>query len=187
MVTIAPSVSDGRTTTKGAPSERASAATVRGRSELLKTSTARERFMSALVGTAWTWRGSRGGSRTATRCTGGRGGAGAGSAGTGTSSATGSASSRRGGVAARAQPRQQRAAALAAALADSELLGGHALADPALVGGARRAQLAHVAARAAGEEDGGRLAAQQRATADVALQDRLVGGDLTGRHQDRRP
>ena len=54
MVTIEPSVSDGRTTTNGAPSERDSAATVRGRSEPLKTSTARARFMSALVGTAWT-------------------------------------------------------------------------------------------------------------------------------------
>src|SRR5690606_21122708 len=78
--TIEPSVDDGRTTTKGAPSDRATPATVRGCVDALKSSTARERFMSAFVGTAWTWRDSRR-STGAGRATGGEGaGAGAPSA-----------------------------------------------------------------------------------------------------------
>jgi hypothetical protein len=48
-----------------------------------------------------------------------------------------------------------------------------ALADPALVGGARRAQLAHHPARAARQEDVGLLAAKQRPTADVAVDRRV--------------
>ena len=54
--TIEPSVAEGRTTTSGAPSDRATPETVRGCAVPLNSSTARARFRSAFVGTAWTWR-----------------------------------------------------------------------------------------------------------------------------------
>src|SRR5436190_120228 len=47
------SASPGRTVTPGAPRERATPATVRGCSEALNSSTARDDFISPLVGTAW--------------------------------------------------------------------------------------------------------------------------------------
>src|SRR5829696_7950155 len=52
----------GRTDTAGGPSDRATPPTVRTWSEPLKTSRARSILSSAFVGTARTWRGSRGGS-----------------------------------------------------------------------------------------------------------------------------
>ena len=51
-----PSVIAGRTLTTGAPSERATPATVRGCWLALKSSIARATFMSAFVGIAWTTR-----------------------------------------------------------------------------------------------------------------------------------
>src|SRR5262249_23491041 len=78
-----------------------------------------------------------------------------------------------------AQARQQRARApVVGARADGGVV--QALADPALVGRALGAQLADVAPRAAREEDLGLLAAQQRAAADVA-------GDDRGARADRLP
>jgi hypothetical protein len=67
---------------------------------------------------------------------------------------------------------QQRAPALAAAVADRERV-REPLADPALVGGARRAQVAHEPARAARDEGLGLLAAQHRAAADVTGDGRM--------------
>ncbi len=85
IVTTLPSVADGRTATIGAPSERATPATVRGCELALKRSSARAIFRSALVGTACTLRGSRGGA------SGSRGG-GAGRGATGASWAGGAES-----------------------------------------------------------------------------------------------
>src|SRR5215217_3079824 len=57
------------------------------------------------------------------------------------------------------------------------------LADPALVLGAGRAQVADLATGAAGQERLGVLAAEQRAAADVAGQVFLVGADVAGASQ----
>src|SRR4051794_27691543 len=54
------------------------------------------------------------------------------------------------------------------------------LANPALVLRARRAEVAHHAPLAAGEEVLGVLAAQQRAPADVAGDIELVGANVAG-------
>ena len=57
-----------------------------------------------------------------------------------------------------------------------------ALADPALVHRARRAQLADVAPLARVQEDVGALAAQQRAPADRARDGHVLRGDLARSH-----
>ncbi len=62
MCTTPGLASSGRTATPGAPSERATPATVRRCSEALKTSTAAAMRCSSPVGMACTWRGSRAGS-----------------------------------------------------------------------------------------------------------------------------
>ena len=66
-MTTLPSVADGRTVTSGAPSERATPATVRRCGEALKSSSARAIFSPAFVGTAWTERWSRGGTVSGSR------------------------------------------------------------------------------------------------------------------------
>jgi hypothetical protein len=80
-------------------------------------------------------------------------------------------------LAPRAQPVDEPRAALVARAAQRQLVGA-GLADPALVLRAGRAQLADLAARAAGEERLRALAAQQRAPADVAGDVLLVGADV---------
>src|SRR5829696_795154 len=92
-----------------------------------------------------------------------------------------------GPLAARAQAVQERApAALAARMAQRES-GAAGLADPALVLGARGAQLADLAPLAGREEVLGVLAAQESAPADVAGDVLLVGLDVRcAGHADRR-
>src|SRR4051812_16135670 len=87
-------------------------------------------------------------------------------------------------VAAAAQPREQTArAAVVRAGADGRAV--EALADPALVRGALRAQLADVALLAPGQEDVRGLPRQQRAPAHVAVDDGSVRADRLPRHGDR--
>ena len=179
MATTLGRSASGRTETAGGPSERATPPTVRTWSDALKTSSARSILSSAFVGTARTWRGRRGAS--------------GGAVGPRARRAAGLSkwSARLGGLlrvrllvgdlarplAARAQPVDEAAAALAARAAQRQLVGA-GLADPALVLGARRAQLADLPARAAGQERLGPLAAQQRAPADVAGHVLLVRADV---------
>ena len=59
IVTMLPSVADGRTITSGAPSVRATPEMIRQCVLALKSSIARTTFMSAFVGIAWTKRSSR--------------------------------------------------------------------------------------------------------------------------------
>ena len=92
---------------------------------------------------------------------------------------------RRGAVAARDEALEQRAAGARAGAADAERVVG-ALADPALVGSPRRAQLADHPPRAVGDEGVGVLAAQQRAPADVAGHGLAAGRDRLALHH-RRP
>src|SRR5204863_1971355 len=70
-----------------------------------------------------------------------------------------------------AQAAEQRPRAAVAAVAHARVV--EPLADPALVGRARRAQLADHAPLAAVQEDVGVLAAQQCPSADVARNDRV--------------
>ncbi len=163
----------GRTDTPGGPSERATPPTVRVWSDALKISSARCIFRSALVGTARTWRGRRGGS--------------------GTRRAGGSLLRRRalagrgelvlhlaGALAARPQAIQERpAAAVVPGVAQLQLVAA-GLADPALVLRPRGAQVADLAPRAAGQERLRVLTAQQRPPADVAGQIALVGVYVAG-------
>jgi hypothetical protein len=80
-----------------------------------------------------------------------------------------------------AQAAQQRAAPLASVAVCARRV-GQALADPALVGGPRSAEVAHQPARAAGDEGLGLLPAQQRAPADVAGHCGMGGRDGLARH-----
>src|SRR5215207_10346837 len=80
-------------------------------------------------------------------------------------------------LAPRAQPVDQPRPAFVTGAAQRQLV-GPGLADPALVLRARRAQLAHLPARAAGEERLGALAPQERAAADDAGEVLLIGADV---------
>ena len=73
--------------------------------------------------------------------------------------------------------------ALVARVAQLQVVGA-GLADPALVLGARGAQVADHPALAAGQEVLGVLAAQQRAPADIAGDVQLVGADVPGAGHD---
>ena len=176
----------GRTQTPGAPSERATPPTVRVWSDALKTSIARCILSSALVGTARMWlrEASRRGRRllasrllTPRRRRLGRGG-------------------RLGGLElvvlrlahalapSGAQALHERAP-LVARVAQLEVV-GPGLADPALVLGARRAEVADPPPLAAGEEMLGVLAAQEGASADIAGDVELVRADVPSTSHSER-
>ena len=163
----------------------------------LNRSTAEATFCSTLVGTARTWRGSRGldgrpAGRRSLRCGRGRNRGRLGArALLGPGVAVELVGERRAraesaaSLAPGAKAREQRAPAVGAA-SPSVVGGDRALADPALVDRALLAQLAHRPARAAVQVDLGLLAAKQRTATDIAARVRVGSPDVPRAHPGER-